>query len=500
MHNYKYDKIGNLVADKSEKIEEISWTMQGKVKRITRLPNSDKPDLVFNYDGLGNRVSKTVIPKNSLNNEDSITTYYVRDAQGNILATYEKTKYKNGDEKFYLKEQYLYGSSRIGMNVSNQLLASKVDGSVEIKEYDGYFTKEIGNKRYELTNHLGNVLVVVSDKKLPDNEPDVVSVSDYYPFGMTMPGRLYSEPSNSYRYGFGSHEKDFEIHQGWYGFGEYGYDARIGRRSTPDPKSALLPYLTTYIYTLNSPIQVIDLDGEFPILINGRVGNDSERGSSTYWSANVRSTISQRTGYEQSKFLYVDGDKSLFPSKRFSAGQAKAKVDAQGVWNKMKATMKDGQITEQLQVITHSRGAAFGAGYMEGLRREIIQLAESEGIGFAYDKNSIIQYSVNLAPHQSNWINYEQSGTMNVNISQIGDPLSGNDATGNVINVQSIPETEAFDQHGNSTYNTQLDFVLDVLESETTNKDNLLDRIKNGYTNYDNNRINGDKSSVKTDK
>jgi hypothetical protein len=80
----------------------------------------------------------------------------------------------------------------------------------------------------------------------------------------------------------------------------------------------------------------------------------------------------------------------------------------------MKETMnEEGQITEQLQVVTHSRGSAYGAGYMEGMRDEIKKLAEAEGIGFAYDENSIVEYSVNLAPHQSNWIDYEESGSKN---------------------------------------------------------------------------------------
>jgi len=61
MHNYSYDKTGNLVADKSEEIEKISWTMQGKVREIRRTAGSDKPNLKFAYDGIGNRVSKTVV-------------------------------------------------------------------------------------------------------------------------------------------------------------------------------------------------------------------------------------------------------------------------------------------------------------------------------------------------------------------------------------------------------------------------------------------------------
>ncbi|MDP4268410.1 MAG: hypothetical protein Q8880_13385, partial [Bacteroidota bacterium] len=50
-----------------------------------------------------------------------------------------------------------------------------------------------GNKEYELTNHLGNVLTVISDRKIgidDDNDgkydyyvADVISSQDYLPFG-----------------------------------------------------------------------------------------------------------------------------------------------------------------------------------------------------------------------------------------------------------------------------------------------------------------------------
>src|SRR5690606_25326076 len=53
--------------------------------------------------------------------------------------------------------------------------------------------------QYELSNHLGNVLATVSDKKsgIDNNsdeeidyfEPEIITASDYYPFGMLMPGR-----------------------------------------------------------------------------------------------------------------------------------------------------------------------------------------------------------------------------------------------------------------------------------------------------------------------
>ncbi|MBR4826877.1 MAG: hypothetical protein IKZ91_03230, partial [Bacteroidales bacterium] len=63
--NYAYDPQGNLISDKAEEIANIEWTATGKVRRITRTPQSRKPDLEFRYDALGNRVSKTVISKPS---------------------------------------------------------------------------------------------------------------------------------------------------------------------------------------------------------------------------------------------------------------------------------------------------------------------------------------------------------------------------------------------------------------------------------------------------
>ena len=62
-----------------------------------------------------------------------------------------------------------------------------------------------GQTVYELSNHLGNVLVTISDRKLQVQngstglvgyyEADVVMATDYYPFGMDMPARTYSSPS-----------------------------------------------------------------------------------------------------------------------------------------------------------------------------------------------------------------------------------------------------------------------------------------------------------------
>ena len=95
--NYGYDAIGNMVKDSAEEIDSIYWNAYGKVWKIKRTVGSERPDLEFAYDGNGHRVLKLV--KNGQTQEDWVYTYYVRDAQGNILATYEKRNYSTEDRE-----------------------------------------------------------------------------------------------------------------------------------------------------------------------------------------------------------------------------------------------------------------------------------------------------------------------------------------------------------------------------------------------------------------
>ncbi|MFY0675583.1 MAG: hypothetical protein JXQ87_19485, partial [Bacteroidia bacterium] len=85
-NNYAYDAIGNLVQDPEEEIASIEWNVQGKVDAVKRISGSSKSDLYFEYDAMGNRVLKTVSNTGIEFLKDN--TFYVRDATGNVLATY----------------------------------------------------------------------------------------------------------------------------------------------------------------------------------------------------------------------------------------------------------------------------------------------------------------------------------------------------------------------------------------------------------------------------
>lgn len=273
VNNYRYDEIGNLVADSTEQIDTIKWTVYGKIKEIKRASGSSKKNLIFDYDASGNRISKQVLT--SANVWEN-TTYYTRDAQGNVMSTY-KQEVIDSTMSFKLNEQHLYGSSRIGMvNPEREMI-----GADTLNE----FAFDTLNKRqYELSNHLGNVLTTISDRKVAldtnaDNytdylQADIVSNNDYSAFGSPMPGRKFN--GSAYRYGFNGKEKDDEINNidGAYDdFGARMYDSRLGRFFSTDAKFTETPYLSPYNALENCPILNIDPDGNSAVAyINKKTG------------------------------------------------------------------------------------------------------------------------------------------------------------------------------------------------------------------------------------
>ena len=86
--NYRYDKIGNLTYDRAEQIDSIYWNVYGKIEEIKRSGSSTKPALSFRYDAMGQRVLKIV--KHGPVESSWDYHWYVRDAQGNVMATYTK--------------------------------------------------------------------------------------------------------------------------------------------------------------------------------------------------------------------------------------------------------------------------------------------------------------------------------------------------------------------------------------------------------------------------
>ncbi len=90
--------------------------------------------------------------------------------------------------------------------------------------------------------------------------PYFVGYTDYYHFGMAMGGRFGSV--ESYRYGFGNHEKDDEI-KGEGNSINYKFrmhDPRLGRFFAVDPLFRKYPHNSVYAFSENRVIDAIELE------------------------------------------------------------------------------------------------------------------------------------------------------------------------------------------------------------------------------------------------
>ncbi|MDQ3142488.1 MAG: hypothetical protein M3Q56_09625 [Bacteroidota bacterium] len=251
-------------------------------------------DVEYLYTASQQRLSKIVKPHKvagaGISDQDQWTYYwYAYDAGGQVMAVYKQT-YEDktaGVYKIHLdvQEHDVYGSGRLGIRKGDDdgkyemtFTGTKTSGVFSTLLYSGasaslsrsHFVRELGSKQYEVANHLGNVLVTVSDKRLGYMitpvavgtvdwyVPDVMSYTDYYVFGAPQPGRAGGDPT---RYGFNGMESDDNMKGDGLDYTtEYRqYDPRVGRWFSPD--EIVKHFESPYASMTNNPVVCIDPDG-----------------------------------------------------------------------------------------------------------------------------------------------------------------------------------------------------------------------------------------------
>ena len=123
-------------------------------------------------------------------------------------------------------------------------------------------------------------------------------------------------------------------------------------------------------------MNAIDPDGNIVIFING-FHNGSQGASSNYWSQDFVDAVKSHFGDE--KLNYLDGSlggvfglnkylvlSNLNPIIRYIAGMKQGTADAESI---IAGLMRDtnGNIIENIILITHSMGGAYGKGYAQAL-------------------------------------------------------------------------------------------------------------------------------------
>ena len=117
----------------------------------------------------------------------------------------------------------------------------------------GFITAADMRYHFFVTDHLGNVRVVVNDVGV------VEQVNQFYPYGEAtdMGQALPASVDNPYKWS----GKEWDEDQGAYDFGARMYSATDARWTTMDPLSEKYYHISPYAYCAGNPVNLVDPDG-----------------------------------------------------------------------------------------------------------------------------------------------------------------------------------------------------------------------------------------------
>ena len=148
-----------------------------------------------------------------------------------------------------------------------QLAAGATTVQVTLKVYSNhgytdeetltYTIKEYKGRKYFIKDHLGSVRTTVN------RDGKVLGYDDYYPFGLTMPGRSSNSANPNDKYKFTGHELDQEAGLNLINANARMMDPVIGGRFLQiDPHYDNYPGVSPYAYVGNNPLIYSDPTGK----------------------------------------------------------------------------------------------------------------------------------------------------------------------------------------------------------------------------------------------
>jgi RHS repeat-associated protein len=281
---YEYDEVGNIrkfdhqARDgnwiRAYYYNEVSLIEPGKKSnRLSQTivhPNGQRSISEYTYDPHGNMTSMPHLQQMEWDFEDQL--HYVEKGSEEICYVYDaagqrvrKVVEKNNNGALIEERIYLGGfevfrrSNGNGLKLERETLHVMDDQQrialVETKTWeDGLEVIEPEPLiRYQLNNHLGS-----SSLEL-DEDGVEISYEEYYPYGSTSYQAADKNiKAAAKRYRYTGKERDDET--GLYYYGARYYAAWLGRWVSCDPMG-LVDGPNLYVYTYNSPTQLVDIKG-----------------------------------------------------------------------------------------------------------------------------------------------------------------------------------------------------------------------------------------------
>jgi hypothetical protein len=135
-NNYRYNAMGQLAKDTSAGLDTIIWTNYGKVWKIKKYSGDS---IVFAYNGNQDKILKEYKPASG----NPISTYYVRDAKGNVASIYKKQSV-GMSMTYALIERDIFGIKRLGAEKTPVQLIGTLGQALKVDTFKRYLGIRIG--------------------------------------------------------------------------------------------------------------------------------------------------------------------------------------------------------------------------------------------------------------------------------------------------------------------------------------------------------------------
>lgn len=234
--SYTYDANGNVKTNTSKNITNITYNYLNLPTQIS-IGTTQRIDIL--YDADGRKLRKQTFTKS-----------------GSLWLLSTERHYFNGIEYYR----------------SSPFNTSKIEAIYHSDGRIAYQSNGTSRYEYALRDHLGSMRVQFSDLNndgVINGSTEILQEGEYYPFGMNIECPNFNYNNATYttdKYQFNNKELNTDFNLNLSDYGARWYDASIGRWWSVDPLADKTPGWSTYAYTLNNPILMIDPDGRLPII------------------------------------------------------------------------------------------------------------------------------------------------------------------------------------------------------------------------------------------
>ncbi|XP_053664943.1 uncharacterized protein LOC128714092 [Anopheles marshallii] len=217
----EHDGDGAVIKAEHKGIKHMEYDKL--LQRVSKIEMMDERKLLYQYDVRGERTFKQVLDKDGKVMSEK---YYIRDANGLVLMDMDMVYLAKDQPPDVRVTSYIYKDQQLIGFLRNDKLYGVI------------------------TDHEGSVRVVVTGG-------EVVAAYDYLPYGQIF-RRFGTDLDGQLSYLYTGQE--WEPETGLYNYRARLYDPDIGRFYQMDPKEQ---YPSPYVYAGNSPVSLVDPDGEF---------------------------------------------------------------------------------------------------------------------------------------------------------------------------------------------------------------------------------------------